>query len=55
MYNVKLATEYYVWNNFAVGASLQYFKLDVDLDDSDWAGSLDYEYWGPTAYISVRF
>jgi hypothetical protein len=53
--NLKVATEYYIWNNFAVGAAVNYFRLDVDLDDDDWAGSLEYEYWGPTAYIKARF
>jgi hypothetical protein len=55
VYNLELSTEYYVWNNFAIGAALTYFRLDVDLDDSDWKGSLDYEYWGPTAFIKARF
>jgi hypothetical protein len=45
----------YLTNNIALGASLTYFKLNVDLDDSKWKGSLDYEYWGPAAYIKVRF
>ena len=53
--NLNLATEYYLSNNIAVGASLTYFRLNVDLDDSKWKGSLDYEYWGPAAYIKVRF
>ncbi len=50
-----ISTEYYIWTNFAVGAALNYFKMDVDPDDDDWTGSLDYEYWGPAAYIKARF
>jgi hypothetical protein len=36
-------------------AALTRFKLDVDLDDSDWIGSVDYEYWGPQIYATIRF
>ena len=45
--NLRLSTEYWVLNNIGLGVAVDWFKLDVDLDDSDWKGSVDYEYWGP--------
>ena len=53
--NAGVSTEYYLWNNIGIGASLSYFKMDIDIDDSDWNGSIDYSYWGPSAYIKARF
>lgn len=55
LFNLNLATEYYLFNNVGIGVALSYFKLDVDVDDSDWRGKLEYEYWGPSAYLKVRF
>lgn len=42
-------------NNVGLGLALNWFKLDVDLDDSEWDGSANYEYWGPQIYVTVRF
>ena len=53
--NLKLSTEYWLFNNFAVGAAISYFNLDVDVDDGDWKGKLDYQYWGPQVYAAIRF
>lgn len=53
--NLRLSTEYWVFNNVGLGIAVNWFKLDVDLDDSDWKGSVDYQYWGPQVYATVRF
>ena len=53
--NLRLSTEYWVFNNVGLGVAVSWFKLDVDLDDSDWKGSVDYEYWGPQIYATIRF
>jgi hypothetical protein len=53
--NASVGTEYYIWNNLSVGAAVSYFYLNADLDDSDWRGSLEYSYWGPSAFITARF
>lgn len=53
--NVNLSTEYWVFNNVGLGVAVNWFKLDVDLDESEWKGTLDYEYWGPQIYATVRF
>jgi hypothetical protein len=53
--NFNVGTEYFVFNNVGIGAAVSYFKLDVDVDDSDWRGKLDYEAWGPQVYLKARF
>ena len=53
--NLRLGTEYWFFNNIAVGAAINYFNLDVDVDDGDWRGKIDYQYWGPQVYATVRF
>jgi len=53
--NVNLGAEYYLFNNVGIGAVVRYFKLDVNVDDSDWRGKLQYEYWGPSVYLKARF
>ena len=53
--NLRLATEYWLFNNAGLGAGMNWFKLHVDVDDNDWKGKLDYQYWGPQVYAMVRF
>ncbi len=53
--NLRLHTEYWFFNNFGIGAAINWFALDVDVDDSDWKGEMDYQYWGPQVYACIRF
>jgi outer membrane scaffolding protein for murein synthesis (MipA/OmpV family) len=53
--NVDLSTVYYIFDNVGIGAGINYFELNVDVDDSDWLGSLEYSYWGPSASLRIRF
>jgi hypothetical protein len=53
--NLRLHTEYWFFNNVGLGAAINWFKLDVDVDDGDWKGELDYQYWGPQVYATIRF
>ena len=53
--NVRLGTEYWFFNNVGLGAAVDWFSLDVDVDDGDWRGELDYQYWGPQVYLAIRF
>lgn len=53
--NLRLSTEYWFFNNVALGAALNWFALDVDVEDSEWKGTLDYEYFGPQIYLKARF
>lgn len=53
--NIRLSTEYWFFNNVGLGAALNWFDLNVDVEDDDWKGKLDYNYWGPHIYVTVRF
>lgn len=53
--SVRANTEYWLYNNFGVGAALSYFSMDVDVDDSNWQGNLDYSYSGVQVYANLRF
>lgn len=55
MVNLGLKTEYWLFNNIGVGAALNYFNLNADVEDDDWKGELDYQYFGPQIYLTVRF
>ena len=55
LFNTRLGTEYWFWNNFGAGAALNYFGLNVDVEDPDWRGKLEYSYWGPQIYLTTRF
>ncbi|MCU7921120.1 MAG: hypothetical protein KZQ88_00280, partial [Candidatus Thiodiazotropha sp. (ex Dulcina madagascariensis)] len=54
LYNVRLGTEYWIRNNLGVGAAVNAFGVDVDVEDSDWKGALNYRYWGPQIYLTIR-
>ena len=53
--NVRLSTEYWIWNHFGVGAAVNWFNVDLDVDDSDWRGEFEYDYFGPQLYLTARF
>lgn len=53
--NLGVKTEYWLFKNVGIGAAVNYFNLDVDVEDSDWKGALEYKYFGPQIYVSVRF
>ena len=53
--SLGVKTEYWLFNNFGIGAALNYFNLNVDVEDDDWKGALDYQYFGPQIYMTIRF
>ena len=55
LYNFRADTEYWFWNNMAFGAAINSFGIDIDVNDSDWHGNLEYRYWGPQLYLRARF
>jgi hypothetical protein len=44
-----------MFNHVGLGVAVNWFKLDVELDESEWEGFLDYDYWGPQIYATIRF
>lgn len=55
IFNVRASTQYWIYNNVGIGAAINWFSMDVDVNDSQWRGSIDYEYFGPQIYANVRF
>jgi len=53
--NLTARTEYWFFNHLGAGIALNWFQLDVEVDSDDWRGELEYKYWGPQIYITVRF
>jgi len=55
LYNIRADTEYWFWNNVALGAAINFFEVDLEVKDSDWNGNFEYRYWGPQLYLRARF
>ena len=55
MLNLRAGTEYDIFKNVALGVSYTYFSMDVDADDSDWRGTINYKYYGPALYVVAQF
>jgi hypothetical protein len=53
--NLRLDTEYWIFNNVGLGGALTWFYLNADVEDDDWKGTFDYTYWGAQIYVLVRF
>jgi hypothetical protein len=53
--NLRVHTEYWLFNNVGLGAAVNWFALDVEIGDSDWKGGVDYQYLGLQLFASVRF
>jgi len=39
----------------ALGTAINSFGIDLEVNDSDWHGNLEYSYWGPQLYLKARF
>jgi hypothetical protein len=52
---INTGVTYKAFKNVAFALQYNYFRVDVDVDDSDWMGSLKYEYRGPVLAIGVYF
>lgn len=52
LWNANAGINFQAWRHVGIGLSYQYFKLDVDVDKSDWHGSADLSYKGP--FISLN-
>ena len=52
---INTGVAYKAFKNVAFALQYNYFRVDVDVDDPDWMGSLKYEYRGPVLAIAVFF
>ncbi|HSG11330.1 MAG TPA: hypothetical protein VLB10_06245 [Gammaproteobacteria bacterium] len=53
--NARATAEYFVHKNIALGIGYNYFRVNVDTDDSDFKGSLDWDYNGLQVFATLRF
>jgi hypothetical protein len=51
----RIATEYGIFDHVALGVSYTYFRLDVDADNDEWRGTVNYTYRGPLVYVAAFF
>ncbi len=54
LYNIRVSADYWVTNNFGIGAAVNWFDIDAKVDDSEWRGEIEYSYFGPQIYIQAR-
>ena len=52
---VNAGVAYKAYKNFGFGLKYNYFRVDVNVDDSDWVGALKYEYRGPVLAFAFYF
>ena len=55
VYSVAVNTDYWFSTYVGIGAAVNWFKFNIDVDSAKWDGSFNYQYWGPQAYLSARF
>jgi hypothetical protein len=55
LWNAQLAVNWAANQHFGVGLSYNYFRLDVDIDKSDWRGSADLTQHGPVLSLSTHW
>ncbi len=52
---VSADTRYYFWDHFEVGGGLTIFDLGGTFNTGEFKGTVDWSFWGPQAFIGVRF
>ena len=55
MLNGSLGVNFQAFENVGIGASYNYFELDVRVDESDWRGKIETIYDGAYIYVSAFF
>lgn len=53
--NTAVGIDWAFSDHFGLGASYIYFKLDLDVDKSDWHGSVDYSQHGPFIQLNATW
>jgi hypothetical protein len=55
LWNSSVGIQYQAFRNVGFGLAYQYFKLDVDVDKSDWNGNADLQYNGPFLSVTANW
>ncbi|MGI9342966.1 MAG: hypothetical protein ACR2QV_08945 [Gammaproteobacteria bacterium] len=53
--NLALGLQWDAFEHVGFGFGVEYFHLNVDVDDKDWSGELRYDWWGPVATVNFFF
>ena len=52
---INTGVAYKAFKNVGFALQYNYFRVDVDVNDTDWMGTLKYRYSGPVLAIAVYF
>jgi len=55
LWNANAGITFQAWRNLGVSLTYQLFKLDVDINKSDWHGGADLTYNGPFLAVNVNW
>lgn len=55
MTQLNVGVEHNTFEKVSFGLGYRYFDINVDIDESDWVGNVDFEYSGPTLYLRYGF
>ena len=55
LWRVGAAVVYQPFANFNFGLSYDYLNINVDIDKSNWNGSIDSDWYGPSAFVGLTF
>ena len=55
LWSVDAAIQYQAFENVGFGLNYRFLDLDIDADSSDWTGNANYQYHGPSVFMTVNF
>jgi hypothetical protein len=55
LWNNSVGVDYQFARNFGVDLSYQFFKINLDVDKSDWHGGVDMSYKGPVISVTANW
>ena len=55
LWNAGGGVQFQFSEHFGVGLDYQFFRLDADVDNTDWRGSIEFDQSGPLLYVSANW
>ena len=55
LWDLKGGVQYQIIDWFGVGANYRYFNVNFEVDKSDWKGTLDLNFTGPSVLVNFNF
>ena len=53
--NAAIGIDWAIFDHFGLGASYNYFDINLDVDKSDWRGAVDFSQHGPFVQFNVHW